>query len=359
MNKKKKIGILSMQRINNYGSYMQALGLKLLLEEVGSSSVFVDYHIGPWYSKKNFKNTILYKKFRSLFEFVKNSVPNPEQDAIKSQFYLLGLDEKYHYRTKVDTLILGSDEVFNYIQKGDNVGYSPELIGINNRASEVISYAASCGNLTLDRLEKFGKIDEFSDAMKKLSRISVRDDNTFNVVKKCTGIEPQIHLDPVLVADFSCVFEDKVSIKDYILVYGYTNRFSNEEGNYLKRYAHEHEKKLIALGGYQSFCDDTIFCKPSEVVSFFKHADFVVTDTFHGTIFSIISEKNFVTIVRDGEEGNSNKINCLLTQLNLNSKRLINLYDFENIINKKIDYAEVEKIRLQERKRSLEYLSNI
>lgn len=358
MMNKKNIGILSMQRIVNYGSFMQALGLKLLLKEIGYESCFVDYHIGPWYSIENFKNTLLYKRFRKLLGIIKKIQSNPERDAITSQYDILGLDEKYHYREKVDLLIIGSDEVFNYIQSGGNVLYSPELIGYNSRADRIISYAASCGNLTKDKLIRCGKRDEFANAMKRLSAISVRDKNTYSMVKDCTNREALMHLDPVLLADFSELEIDNFKLKDYILIYGYTNRFTTEEGKAIKSYAERCHKKLIALGGSQSFCETTVYCKPMEVFSVFRNASLVITDTFHGTIFSLINNKNVSIIIRDGEEGNTNKLSFLVKQFGIENKVINNIDRMEEIIERKIDYSRVMDIRKKEKVRTLEYLAS-
>ncbi len=356
MGKNKIIGILSMQRIINYGSYMQALGLKLLIESLGNSTVFVDYHIGSKFSKQNIKNLPEYKKLRKILSLIKPIKNNLEVEAIKSQYNVLDLDERFHYRTKVDTLVIGSDEVFNYIQNGQNVGYAPELLGINNNAKKVISYAASCGNLTKNRLLKYNKVKEFSDAINSMSAVSVRDTNTFELVKELTSVTPIYHSDPVLVTDFTEYLQDNVNIENYIIVYGYTNRFTEAEGNAIKSYAKKKKKKLYALGGNQSFCDKLIICKPLEVLSFFRHAYLIITDTFHGTIFSVISKKNFVIIVRPGEEGNENKLTCLINQLGIENKRISNINDIEKIANNFIDYTIIDEYRDIERKRAINYL---
>ena len=66
---------------------------------------------------------------------------------------LLGITDEMNYNPTVDCLVIGSDEVFNCIQKNSNVGYSPELFGKNNHAKKLITYAASFGNTTLEKLE--------------------------------------------------------------------------------------------------------------------------------------------------------------------------------------------------------------
>ncbi|MCE2266893.1 hypothetical protein GPX15_05810 [Streptococcus thermophilus] len=84
----------------------------------------------------------------------------------------------------LDCLIVGSDEVFNCIQKNPNVGYSLELFGKDNNAKRLISYAASFGNTTLDKLQAYAKDREISTYLKRFDAISVRDSNSGEIVKK-------------------------------------------------------------------------------------------------------------------------------------------------------------------------------
>ena len=91
--------------------------------------------------------------------------------------------------------------------------------------------------------------------------------------------------------------------RNYILIYAYNKRITEEEGQIIREFAVSHNKKLIALSGEQSFCDEYIYCHPLEMLSYFKHADYVITDTFHGTIFSVINHRQFATLVRKDEEG--------------------------------------------------------
>ncbi len=355
-NKKPLIGILSMQRIVNYGSFLQALGLKRMLGELGYDAVFADFSVGKRFSAQNIRNTPIYRTLRRYLSFVKPLPPQPMRDAIASQYGVLGLDNRYRYRRRVDTLILGSDEVFNFIQNEKTVGCSPELLGVNNRAKRCISYAASCGNLTEARLTDRGMTSVFIAAMHRLSAISVRDEQTYALVNKLTGIMPVINADPVLVADFGSLLVDTVSIRDYILVYGYSGRFTSEEGEAIRTLARKRDKKLYSLSEVHPFCDDVIYCKPLEVMAYFQHADLVITETFHGVVFSLLAEKNFAVFVRSGEDGNENKLSSLLRQFDLAGKKVDSVAELETVLERPVDFETVRRIRQSERSKALTYL---
>jgi len=88
-----------------------------------------------------------------------------------------------------------------------------------------------------------------------------------------------------------------------------------------------------------------------EFLGYVKKAKYVVTATFHGSIFSIIFKKQFVSTV-----GNCLKIVDILERLNLGDRDITNIEKIESVIDRLIDYDEVEKLKLKYRKESMEYL---
>lgn len=370
-----EIGIMTMHRIRNYGSYLQAYGLKKMIEELGHHVVFVDYKVEvPVGKRGNFKENELVKIVQKIYRKAKlgrnkalrilrkeksvgfsGFVSAFEKEYIRS----LGVSKKHRCRTEVDILIIGSDEVFNCTQ-GENVGFSKELFGADNHAGKVISYAASFGNTTLLKLERYGIRGTVGELLNNFSALSVRDKNSYDIVKTLTGKGPQLHLDPVLVYDFEEEIEDVVEEKDYILVYAYNNRMTEEEGKEIRKFAAKKKKKLIAVSGEQFFCDEYIYCEPLKMLSYFKHADYVITDTFHGTIFSIINHRPFATLMRKDESakgyGNQEKLSDLLKTFGLKERCVENLQQFGEILEKPIDYIAIDEIRRKERLRTMDYL---
>lgn len=360
------VGIMSMQRIVNYGSFLQALGLKLTVESLGHQVIFVDYEVEKCISERAWENTRLIRKKSSLERKIKRLLKKAicrqnckPTNCIQADYSYLGVSEKRNYRSKVDVLIIGSDEVFNCLQSNPSVGYSLELLGAHNKAKRLISYAASCGNVTIERLQRYNKQKEVAKHLCKFDAISVRDANTYNVVKKLTNMDIQYHLDPVLISDYGDLFIDTVKEQNYILVYGYPTRFSEEEGKIIRKYANSRKKKLVSMCGKQSFCDEYIECSPLEVLAYFKHADSIITDTFHGSIFSVLTHRPFAAFVRPTEKygyGNEEKLGDLLKRLNLENRRVRDAHQLNEIMDIPIDYAETDRIRQKERERTLEFL---
>lgn len=365
-----KVGILSMQRIINYGSFLQAYALKMMLEEMGHQVQFVDYKIGASLveSGNKYKTGIIGKLYK-IFEIIKYDAPLEHKLQFilyKKQFSekyhkILGITKELNYTPEVDVLVIGSDEVFNCVQANPNVGYSLELFGKNNKAKKVITYAASFGNTTFAKLQKFGVIDEIRSYLNKISTISVRDENTGIIIKKITDKNVAYHLDPVLAYDFikKSNLIPKIKPKEkYIVLYAYAGRISQDEAEWISSYAKRKRLKIYAIGGVQKCADRFINCSPFEVFAYFLHAEEVITDTFHGTIFSVVTKKKFSSLVRKSEHGlygNEEKLKDLLARINLLERATSLIDDVERINSITIDYSAIDTFLDKQRDYTVTY----
>lgn len=126
--------------------------------------------------------------------------------------------------------------------------------------------------------------------MNKFDDISVRDENSARIVSALTGRDVEYHLDPVLIYDFEKEITDKPELENYILIYGYGNRFSDiSEITAIKQFAKTHNKRTVSVGYHQDWVDEKLEGSPFELLSYFKYADYVITDTFHGGVIHKIS----------------------------------------------------------------------
>lgn len=356
----KKIGIMSMQRIVNYGSFLQAYGLKKIIESLGYDVEFVDYHIGePLFSSEKKQNSFS-EKTKSLFRLfgsVRRKAFNVrlKRSYKRSILKYLGIsDERNYAYNTIEQLVIGSDEVFNCMQ-GYPVCYSKELFG-DNYAMPVISYAACFGNTTLEDLKRYNVDAEIGALLKKFKAISVRDDNSRKIVKAITGINASLNLDPVLIYDFKENFACRLRPGSFILLYAYSGRLTSEEKRYIKTFAKANNKKIVSIGSYQEIADYNLAINPLEVFAYFRKAAFVITDTFHGSIFSIKTHSNFCTIIRSGGLGNSNKLYDLLRRLKLTDRIACDVEDIEKVLRVPADFMEADGIIKLEKENTIAYL---
>lgn len=375
-----KIGILSMQRIVNYGSFLQAYGLKKEIEKLGHKVEFVDYTVEsclvkkPAYKvgflkqcKKFCRETIknMLKIMRVLFLNRKwETFENFKHDYENKYLPILGISKKRNITPEVDCLVIGSDEVFNCLQINEDVGYSRELFGLGAKSDKIVSYAASFGNATLSGLKKYCVDKEIADNLKRFQAISVRDENSYEIVKELTGRTVEMNLDPVFIYDFEEIAQVETDYKydKYMIVYAYPGRISRSEGKKIREFAKRKKCRLIGIGGSFWFCDDSIFPSPFEVLRLFREAEYIVTDTFHGSVFSIKYNKQFAVFVRKGEElkyGNSQKIIDLLDKFELKDRMITVDSNLDDIMDKSINYDYVNQKIESERVRAKEYLQTV
>ena len=366
-----------MQRVCNNGSFLQAYGLKKLIESLGHEVVFVDYHIGKpimQTHKDRLRYDMLTNRNRAInlftnFKCLRFILPGEmkyiadKRDKYKHETLpLLGINDEKHYNTQVDALVIGSDEVFNCTQVNPEVGFSPELFGYRANTKRILSYAASFGNTTYKKLQDCNKVEELKGYFEKFAAISVRDKNSFDVIKALTGLEAEINMDPVLMYDFMSIVPDKETRRNYIIVYAYRDRITAEESEEIVSFAKKNNKRLISVAGQMDWCDEHFKGNPFEVLDLFRHADYAITDTFHGTIFSIINRIKFVTLIRDSKDGvygNQEKLQDLIERLGLKDRSYSkDKDDLESKLQADIQYNRVFDTIIKERQHTMQYLKN-
>lgn len=365
---KKNVGVLSMQRVVNYGSFLQAYALKELLKKAGAEEVYFidirpgrqleDYNIADISGINKIKtflsNIFLHASFQPIRRVV--FFRKLRKKFVDSYYYMLGLDKilPKHF----DLIVIGSDEVFNFSQKTP-WGFTTQLYGDVN-ADRVVSYAGSFGNTSMQNIEKYKVVDELKAALKKMSFISVRDENSACIITALTDSKPYIHLDPVLIYDYTKEIDSAKGpcIKNYIIIYSYQDRICDkQEIEAIRSFAKKQNKKLVSIFCTYPWCDKTIMPDtPFDVLAWFKQADYVITDTFHGTIFAIINCKKFGSLIRTS---NKEKLEYLLQRLHLRERIVESLDKMELVLLRDIDYAQTKNIIRHEREHSIKYLKNV
>ena len=353
-----RISILSMQRVVNYGSVLQAYSLRELIQEIVDASVtFLDIEEHPsLHSRRTVKNSVDYEvpaiyppgiaqkvkrwTIARLSAWNKKLIHNFMETELK-------LSEKAK-DDEFDCVVVGSDEVFNHKK-----GICLQLHGQVKQAQKVITYAASCGSALVDDVYPEDR-ETLRGIMSNFAAVSVRDQETLQYTSSFYDGTIERHLDPVLVGNLHQREHKPVRLKKYLLVYAYGQRIrSAEEIKMIQAFAKARGLKTVAMGGSQFWCDLYIPASPFRMLDYFWYADYVVTDTFHGTIFSVINRKKFAVLVR---KTNHNKLTSLLQDLGLECRLVTDLNRMEYILSNEIDYTAVDAILEHERIRARAYL---
>lgn len=366
-----KIGILTMHRVVNYGSFLQAYALKKLIEETFHGDEceieFIDIKKGRLLYKE-INNTKLRKLLRWFFFLItgcllkklrRRKLSNYLYNQFEHDFYpMLGkiaIPEAHEY----DIVVIGSDEVFNCCQVS-SWGFTTQLYGNIPNAKKIISYAASFGGTTLEDIYKFNLQSEIINSLNKMSNISVRDENSKYIVEKLLNKKIEMYLDPVLIYGYKNEIADNADfhVSDkYLIVYSYFERVKDKkEISAIIHFAKKNKLKIYTIFCGYSWADKTIIpATPFKVLNFFQNAEYIISDTFHGTIFSVITHKKFCTLIR---QSNSSKINSLMKTLGLENHIVYNPVFLEEKLTQKIDFDSVDSVLQQEREHTKEFLSN-
>lgn len=333
----KKIGIITHWRSkDNYGQTLQIYALQCVLKDLGVEPFLIRYYTsGP---QRNFKQ-IVFRCFRLLnpvflFNSIFTRIARMKIDR-ESAHHSRGIDEfinnniqcstyKYNRRQIVnnppefDYYITGSDQVWN---KLDGTYF---LDFVTNEAV-CISYAASFGAADYQRYKEQAKVRSL---LKKFKAIGVRERSGLDFCNKLGLDTVQLVPDPTLLLSKS--FYQKMSINPrikerFLLLYllGNQNDLDLEE---VFDFAKNNCLKVIFVPGQgQKIMNGACFPTLQEWLGLINCATYVVTNSFHGTVFSLIFNKAFLSVPASGKSARMNdRMLTLFNSLNVDLKFMSN-----------------------------------
>lgn len=355
-----RIGILTWHKALNHGAILQAYSSQKVLERISDKVVILDYN------RKVVDKRSYSEKIRHIFHlitsgeiFIRKKIKSfdKEKRLILDKFITDELNTGAVWnKEETDAVMIGSDMVFNIKQ-----GYCPYMYGIGVKSKKIFSYAACSGGTVIQTCKSFGVTDEVRKALRKFYGISCRDITTTEFVKELTGRQDIIeNIDPVLLYGF--LVERKLwntgkwEKNKYILIYAYhENMNSSEEIREIKKISKKTDCKIVSVGYFHSWADINVNADPKEFIELFSNASYVITDTFHGTVFSLIFERNFVSIIRN----NAFKLEYLLKQCHMENRIARKNSEIYSKLYNKPQYELYNKWISQERERSTEYLTRM
>ncbi|PWM20835.1 MAG: hypothetical protein DBX97_03085 [Collinsella tanakaei] len=354
-----KTGILTYYGVHNHGAVLQANALKKVLEEMGCEVSFLsfsrNYDMIPQNEAKKYKIGLSSLPFYIKYAFKKginNIFFNIRKNKLLKKYRGKNLPLGNRYSDfEGDLVVIGSDEVFSF-----DVGINPFFYGHAIKAKKIISYAGSFGATNLDFI-KTNRLDSIViSGFSSLFCVGVRDANSKLIADELADCKSTIVCDPVILYGYEKEQELFVpKEKDFIVVYAYDkNMNSREEVDKIKAFAKGNHLKLYSVGYHHKWCHKNINATPEELLGYIKKAKLVITDTFHGSVMSLICNSNFIVKLR----GNQNKLGFLLSEYGVED-RIINSFDeigkvFENEIN----YNEINRTIERRREISKEFLLN-
>lgn len=368
MKDKLKCGIVTFHSSHNYGSVLQAYAMVKVMQRLGLDAELIDfrhprttdmYEWRLWSPYKNWKWNLRELVLRGLFGFGK------KREQVFSDFIENVLVKSKRVKDKndipdiYDVLVCGSDQIWNPKASGEN---APIYYLDFGSTTCKFSYAASSGS------KRFGDSDpnRFKKYLSKLKAIGVREQFMQDYIKEEFGLQSIVNPDPTFLLDaeeWRQVEKSYLGIpQKYLLVYTIQNPV--EVVAFAKEVATQLQLPIVQIcndRGYRAFLHKEVDyslmdVSPQQFLWLFSHASFIVTNTFHGNMFSVIFRKNFIHYITDISD---TRIITLHKTINLKGKMIQNLSSF-NWEQSIIDYSILETKIANYRNQGLNFIqSNI
>lgn len=361
-----KIGILTFHNSDNYGAILQTFALQSKLTNLNYDAIIIDYVCK---NKLDFYKIFKFDKSKSLIRNIKVILDSPfklvkvkkissftGRALIKTNRTFYSSKELKDANLNYDMFICGSDQIWNYENTKFDKTYFLDFV---DECNKKMSYAASFGV----KIIKKEYYNEYKKLLNDIKYLSVREESGKNIVKELINIECPVVLDPTLLLnknewlDLIRKYKTRKYKNRYILFYTIHNSVEIEK--IAEKMAKKNRCKLIRINP-RGIIDIFKSCKlsipnPIEFVDLINNAEFIITDSFHGTVFSLNLNKEFFVYLENGIKNHS-RIENILKKCNLEN-RIIREYR-ELSIPKRINYNEVNEILEYERNKSIDFIKN-
>ena len=363
----KKVGILTFHNAHNYGATLQAYALRNKLRHMGYDANIINYcnkSISKNYTKilrpYFWKRDILPQNWPKVIREIKKCIY--AQNAWKRQWkaftdfrngiLLEGNVKEVTFseleQSDYDAFILGSDQIW---ASELTRGLDPVYFGEFAFGKRKVSYAASVPNGTIPDRE----VELFRKKLKSIDVISVREEKLAEIVRKLAEKPVATVVDPTLLLETedydNLISKELKSATKYVFAY-----FVVENEKLLecaKKAAQMLGVELIELHYFempnQKGRNVIADIGPEEFLYYIKNAEMVLTNSFHGTVFSIIFGRKFYSVYE-----HNNRITHLLEFLEIPTRHIHNAEQIN--FKEDIDYEKVKMLLANYRSESISFL---
>lgn len=359
-----KIGLLSPHYAYNYGAMLQAFALCHYLRREGYDAVILNRRQAakcdiPSFAGRMARRLEILAKWSSFGKFDRDYL-QPQTVAVIHQcdWQKVGLSD-------FDAVIVGSDQVWRDDYAFNSFGYNLFLDFTEGYHLKRIAYAPSLGKATWQRPADVTL--RVKELLARFDAVSVREDSSVDILQKQFGVRAQLVLDPTMLltaADYRRAFNlrklppPKRYIAAYLLDYDHALQSCLQQVSATLHLP----VRLVRAKGYKGRLAQLLnrFLPVRSVTAWVQNianADFVVTNSFHGMVFSIIFRKQFIVFINT--ERGAARFHSLLGMFGLESRLVTSReQSFLYLISERIDYAPIEPAIARWQEISRTYLHN-
>ena len=360
-----KVATLSFQHAYNYGAVLQVEALQNIIESLGVECDIIDYRCPAIDNQYNFKpiklNRTLLSSIRAnivLLPFIKKKKRNFEtwmNNYKKTE--VIHRKDFTNLNIEYDKFIVGSDQVWNFKCQGHDTSFFLDFVKDN---SKKIAYAASFGTFNIKEEDK----KTYRDYISKFASISVRENRGIHLIQKLTGRTPIACMDPVLLAgiDFWKLKMDNSDLPKEKYIFVYQLGHDKLVPNFARKMKAHFGYRIFFITGHignmvhYSMNDTNMSsASPEKFLALLANAEFVITNSFHATVLSLIFKRQFFTVEK-GEASSSynSRLFNLLSDYNLEERIVSEFNDYPIITDEK--FLNVEQRRQEYSIQSMAFL---
>lgn len=349
-----KVALFTIWHVKNYGAELQAYATMKILKELGVDAEIVDYRLLES-STLSLKHLILQlitffapenKKFSIFWKKIGNKT-----------IHYKTLQQVYSNPPKADIYLVGSDQVWNQSITKEKAPFF--FLDFGDESIIRCSYASSIGS------ERWIASDEITQLankqLKKFRKISCRERLGAEALKNTFNVNVETVIDPTLLLNDYSELTGKISRKN-TLVYYPLSTFS-ELNDFVNDLSVKLNKEIVNIN-YKTFLLKKIIWNRPSVESWVKsiaESSLVITPSFHGLVFSLIYNKQFIIVMNPDGMANLSRIKDLLSVLGLSERLFYSVSELKKskIWEKMIDYNVVNRIIYHLREKSMNYFKSL
>lgn len=361
----KKIGIITFHNSYNCGSMLESYAIYKKMCEIDNDAEIIDFSSD---GQRNLYS--IYEKNNSIKNIVKNIVLFPHRKRIafnngkyeefKNKFFKLS---KKYVNNNIDEsnyliIVAGSDQIWNITIEDYDDAY---FLSFASKKIRKVAYAPSFGSKNI--LKYSSNPEKYKNLISSFDALSIRENNGKKWIKELTGINVPVLIDPTLLYDSS--FYDKILDDECTptgkYIFFYCPGFDRKLSKFVKKISDKYNLPVICWST-KSYYKKNIssfgfklpkFESPSVYLSLIKNAELIITTSYHGTIFSTIYRKKFMTLKNGGMYGDDDRVLTLLEQLNMKHKLIEPLFDNNIDYLTDVDYSDYN-IKIESLKKDAE-----
>lgn len=355
-----KIGILTFHTAANYGAVLQAYALTKAFKKFDVEVELINYENSAHNRMYRVLNLVNFNHPKAMLMDVlsirKKCVRNREFCDFRKNF--LNASKKIYDENilpdgkEYDLVVSGSDQVWSFDCNCNDTHYFLDMI---DSSVPCVSYAASMSKVSLNDKEK----QLYKKLLKRFSHISVREEQARELLQPLTDKKIVVSPDPTFLLTKEDWSELATEPKKENYIFAFSLILSDEVMASARELAKLTGCKLVCLNMYNVKYEHrfgTIFpCSPNDWLGYIKNAKYVVTDSFHGTAFSVIFQKNFISLTKNNA-GRNTRIVSMLKKLGLEDRIVSGLC---KAVPEQIDYKVADERFEDLRKDGLSYIKKL